>query len=259
MGPSPKKDTGKDHTMNATYERMNSRRRTARFATCIMTFAASTIAAHAQTPPYVLFQNSTLTGSGNTINATFLPVVLSTGTIYENVTIQFDVDSQGNLTIAPGFPQVVKSPIFLTSKFMPGEYVGPSTILGGKALITVSGPSVAPGGTTEWTITTPTGADPCTYPSSATWYVGPLTSNPLWLPRLKKDGITSTAYDYGTGSSQCDTQGLYWDSPSTLLGFSQVGDSLTIYSYTNDGSDSNSPLAQITYCLVGSPNCPATQ
>ena len=244
--------------MNATYERMNSRRRTARFATCIMTFAASTIAAHAQTPPYVLFQNSTLTGSGNTINATFLPVVLSTGTIYENVTIQFDVAADGTLTIAPGYPQVVKSPVFITSKFVPGTYVGPSTILGGTALITVSGPSVGPGGTTEWTITTPTGANSCTYPNSATWYVGPLASNPL-ATRLKSAGITSTSYSYGIGSSQCSTDGSDW-LQSTLIGLSQVGDALTIYSYTYDGLDDYStPRDQITYCLVGSPNCPATQ
>src|ERR1017187_310763 len=94
--------------MTASYKRMNLRRRTARLATCIMAVAASAVAAHAQTPPYVLFQNSTITSSGATINATFLPVVLSTGTIYENVTIQFDVAADGTLTIPPGYPQVVK-------------------------------------------------------------------------------------------------------------------------------------------------------
>jgi hypothetical protein len=244
--------------MTASNNETNLRRRIARFATCIMALATS-VAAHAQTQPYAVFQNSTLTGSGNTINATFLPVVLSTGTIYENVTIQFDVDALGNLTIAPGFPQVVASPITITSKFKPGTYVGPSTTLGGTAMITVSGPATGPGGTTEWTITAPTGANSCTYPSSATWYVGPLASNPL-ASRLKTAGITSTAYSYGIGSSQCDTDGDFWRQ-NTLLGLSQVGNALTIYSYTYDGEqpDYSTPRDQITYCLVGTPNCPASQ
>jgi len=246
--------------MTITYKRMNLRRRTTRFATFIMAVAAGVVAAHAQTPPYVLFQNSTLTSSGNTITATFLPVVLSSGTTYENVTIQFDVATDGTLTMAPGYPQVVKSPLPVISKFIPGEYVGPSTVLGGAALITVSGPSVGPGGITEFALTAASGANACTYPSSATWYVGPLASNPLYA-RLKADGITSQDYDYGIGSSQCQN-GFDWNDPSTLLGFSQAGDSLTIYSYTYDAGntqDSSTPVAQITYCLVGSTNCPATQ
>ncbi len=214
---------------------------------------------------YVEFQNSTLTGSGNAISVTRLPVVTVSGTTtqttYEDVTIQFDVAADGTLTIAPGFPQYTKSPTPIASKFIAGEYVGPSTVFSGTALITVSGPSVGPGGSTQWTITTPTGAASCTYPNSATWtVVSSIASNPL-AARLKAAGITSNMYMYGTGSSEC-TNGYNWNAPSTLLGFSQVGPSLTIYSYTYDNgapTDSNDPVSQITYCLVGSPNCPTAQ
>jgi hypothetical protein len=227
----------------------NSWRRTARLATFVIVFAATWGAgARAQTPPYALTQFSTITGSGNTIAATQLPVVTATGTIYQNVTLLFDVDSAGNLTLAPGYPMIVPSPRPIVSNFRAGTYVGPSTILGGKATITVSGPSVGPGGSTQWAIAAANGADPCTYPSSATWYVGPAANNPV-AGRLKSVGITSTAVSYGTGGSQCDTDGDDWLKDS-LLGFTQVGNMLTIYSYTFDTTgDSSKPLDQITYTL----------
>ncbi len=242
--------------MSVLQMKLNSRRRPARCATfaMILTSAAAAVS-HAQaqdaqpqttpTPPYVLFQDSTLTGSGSTVTASRLAVVLATGTIYEDVTMQFDVDAQGNLTVAPGYPQIVPSATPIVTHFRAGTYVGPSTILGGKATITVSGPGAGPGGTTEWTIAAQTGADPCTYPSSATWYVGPLANNPL-ASRLQKIGITFAGYSYGTGSSQC-TNAFDWNNTSTLLGFSQVGNALTVYSYTYENSDSLTPVAQITY------------
>jgi hypothetical protein len=64
--------------------------------------------------PYALFQSSTLTGSGNVITAIRVPVVTSTGqVIYEDVTVQFHVDSAGNLTLISGFPTVVNSKTLL--------------------------------------------------------------------------------------------------------------------------------------------------
>ena len=116
------------------------------------------------------------------------------------------------------------------SAFKSGTYIGPPTILGGNAIITVSGPSVGPGGVTEFTLTAATGANSCTYPSSATWYVvgSDLASNPF-ASRLKAAGITSTLVSYGEGSSQCDTDDYDWVQ-NTLLGFTQTGNTLTIYS-----------------------------
>src|ERR1700733_12617407 len=198
--------------MTVFCSKMNLWHRAVRLATFAIVFAASWVSgARAQTPPYALFQNSTITGSGNTITATHLPVITSGGIIYQNVTLLFDVDAEGNLTLASGYPQVVKAPRPNMSAFRAGTYVGPPTILGGKATITVSGPSVGPGGVTEFSLSAATGADPCTYPSSATWYVvgSVLANNPL-ASRLKTDGITSTLVSYGVGSSQCDTDSLDW-------------------------------------------------
>jgi len=223
---------------------MNVHRRVAfgLFALCALTTSAQ-----AQTPPYSLFQYATLTGSGNMLTATSIPVVTSTGvTVYVNVNIQFNVDSNGVLTIASGYPQVVPMSPILASSFKAGSYIGPSTFASGNALITVNGPGVFTGGATEWSLSASTGADGCTNPRTAVWYVGPLASNPL-AGRLQAAGITSTAFSYGIGGGgNC---GSNWNV-NTLIGASQTGNSLTLVSFTNNsGKDSNVPIDQITYTL----------
>jgi hypothetical protein len=176
-------------------------------------------------------------------------VVTATGvTVYENLTLQFNVDANGNLTIASGFPQIIPSPLILTSGFKPGTYAGPSTVLGGKALITISGPGVTDGGATEWSLSAAAGADPCTFPYSANWYVGSLANNP-YAPYLKEDGITSTAWSYGVGSaSQCSGANGNWYN-NALIGVSQAGNTITIVSFGINGGQSSAPVAQVTYTL----------
>jgi hypothetical protein len=205
--------------------------------------SAATPAAAA--PPYALFQNATLTGTGNTFTATWLPVVTSAGTAYKNITIQFDVDSKGNLTIAPGYPQIAAAPAIIVTAFKAGTYVGPSTIYNGESRISVSGPGVTSGGATEWSLAAATGAYSYTYPETATWYDGPISSNPL-AARLKAAGITSTAWSYGVGGGS--NGDIYWSTDS-LLGFSQIGNTLTIVSFTNNGVDKSEPVDTITYTL----------
>lgn len=195
-------------------------------------------------------QYPNLTGSGNTITAEWVPVVTATGTEYKNVTLLFDVDASGNLTLASGYPLVVPSPTPLVYAFQAGTYVGPSTINGGKNIITISGPGIRTGGTTEWSLAASTGASIYTYPSSASWYVGPISSSPL-AARLKAAGITSNAYMYGTGTSSCGC-GDIWLTNS-LLGFSQTNGALTIVSFTAGGKDFSVPQDQITYMLQPQP------
>jgi hypothetical protein len=195
-------------------------------------------------PPYALVQYSTLTGSGDTITATRVPVVISSGTIYKNITLQFAVDSLGNLTVAAGYPKVVPATTPLTSSFLAGTYVGPSTIYSGEMILTVSGPGIAPGGATEWSLASAKGAYVYTYPNSATWYVGPIASSPI-AARVSKAGITSTTLYYGIGGSQ---YGEPW-SPDALLGFSQNGKALTIFTYTDGNGDHSQPVGQVTYML----------
>jgi hypothetical protein len=231
------------------------RRHATRLATLVMIVAAVWVfvaQAQAPTPPYAEFQYAALTGSGNTITATQVPVVLASGvTVYENVTMQFNSDANGNLALVPGFPQVIPAPTLLSSSFKAGNYVGPSAVLSGKALIAVSGPGVTNGGSTEWSLNSITGADSCTYPSSATWYVGPISTSPL-ATRLSAAGITSTAWSYGVGAGQCGNSGTVdgaWFG-NTLIGVSQIGNTITIVSLTLYGKDQAVPADQITYTLA---------
>jgi hypothetical protein len=235
-----------------TVMRSNSRPRFARLATIVLTSCtvwlspgeAQTVDSGATTTPdSALFQYATLTGSNNIINATWLPVVSSTGSIsYVNVIIQFKVSASGQLSVAVGYPKTVPAPSPIVSSFIAGNYVGPSNVLGGNALITVTGPGITSGGATEWSVAASPGANVDTYPDSATWYVGPLSSNPL-AARLQAAGITSSAWSYGVGDS-----GSTW-YPNALLGFSQIGDTLTIVNFTQGGKDYPMPVDQIVYTL----------
>jgi len=200
-------------------------------------------------PPYALFQYSTLTGSGNTITAIRVPVATATGTVYKNLTLQFAVGPGGGLTVAEGYPKVTVPPPPIVSSFRAGKYVGPSNVLNGEMIVNVNGPAVTNGGATEWSLAAASGAAGCTYPSSATWYVGPITSNPLY-PRLKAAGITSTAWSYGvTGGEGCYGP---WE-PDTIIGLSQIGNTLTIVSFTDNGVTKNLPFDEITYRLAPAP------
>jgi hypothetical protein len=198
------------------------------------------------------FQYATLTATTNTINATFVPVTLANGTVaYENLTIPFSVsqDAKGNIVVTAGTIGVVPSPMTQTNGFIAGNYVGPG---GGMAqLLTLSSPGVTSSGATEWSVSVSPGATGCTDPTSATFYVGPLTSNPLYNPRLKNANITLTDYSYGiAGEPPTCGSGSGWFGPGSILGFAQTGNALTIVSFTYETYDQSTPGNQITYTLI---------
>src|SRR5437763_1062744 len=146
------------HTMTL-FRRNVSVRAAARTALLIIFNGGFVAHAQAPQPPYALFEYSALTGSGNTITATHVPVVTASGiTVYINATLRFNVDANGNLTLSPRYPQIIPAPTILSSSFKAGTYVGPSTLLGGKAIIIVSGPGVSDGGATQWSLSAGTGA-----------------------------------------------------------------------------------------------------
>jgi len=205
----------------------------------------------AQSQPAPVFQNATLTGSGNTITASRVPVVLSASLIvYVDVTLQFTSDSNGNLTLATGFPQFAPSAALVTGGFKAGTYLGPNTLFKGNGLISVSGPAVLDAGATLWSLTTAPGTDPSLYLASANWYAGPIASNP-YATRISAAKITSTAYSYGvvTGGPNCATP---WCSGSdgNLIGVIQTGNMLSIATFSYNGaSDQNTPYAILTFTL----------
>lgn len=103
--------------------------------TCaIVVFASACVVAHAQgQTPSAMFQNSTLTGSGNTMTATRVPVRISSSlTIYVDVTVKFDVDSNGTLTISAGQPQILPSATLLTGNVKAARMWGRAQSSAGK-------------------------------------------------------------------------------------------------------------------------------
>lgn len=196
--------------------------------------------------PYASFQYATITGSTNTISATLLPVINASGkTALENVTLQFGFDVSGNLIVSSLKSAPAPAPII--TGFKVGKYCGPSRLGNGGMAILAAGPGLTNSGATEWTLSS-TGTNGNTYPESASWYVGALASNPLYA-RIKAAGITSTAYSYGIGGSEVATPTESWYLKS-LLGFSQVNNTMTIFSFTDSsGKDHNQPVDQVTYTV----------
>jgi hypothetical protein len=206
--------------------------------------------------PTPFLEDSTIVGAGGTLTATCVPVETSTGSVvYQDVTIQLNATPQGGLTLAPGYPKVQPCPPLITSGFLAGNYVGPATVGGSKFLITVTGPGRGVGGTTSWSSAASKGANSCTVPLTATWYTGPIANNPL-ASRLQKDKITYTGYSYGVVGTSIPTN--CFSNPNysgtfaadALIGAVQTGPSLMIVSFTSDGTDSPTPVAQITYSLI---------
>src|ERR1035441_4924994 len=105
-------------------------------------------------------------------------------------------------------------------------------------------------GATEWSLATSTGATCYTTPTTATWYVfsGPMAQHPF-AAYLKKAGITAatySAYSWGVTGDQTCGGGITWET-NTLIGLSQIGDSLMILSFTSNGVYQSQPADEITY------------
>jgi hypothetical protein len=203
--------------------------------------------------PTIYAQDATITGSGDVVTATRIPVQTSTGSIlYYDVTTTFGVTSAGALSVLSTTISPSASPII--SNFQAGTYASPAGSYTWTDLL--SGPNVGSGGTTVWGFSASGGAYPaCSYPYSATWYTGPISSNPL-ASRITAAGITSTDYSYGvTGSlvEGCAGAAAYfniYNGVPALIGASQTGDSLTIVGFTDtSGKDHSTPVAEITYTL----------
>jgi len=190
--------------------------------------------------PYAEFQNSTLTGSTNTIAVSNLPVVTSTGSIiYDNVTIQFDVAADGTLTV--GSTQFTTAPRVNANGFEGGTYQQ----AGNGEIIVVSGPGITNGGSTQWSFATTSGG--CVNQYSAAWYVGPIKNSPFYA-RIVAAGVPLTGFSYGIGGAAATCTNSTWGANS-LLGFSQTGGQMSIVSFTLNGLDQSQQVAQISYSL----------
>ena len=248
--------------MTQISRKLNIKASLAALSAAIVLSATSATAVHAQagpgqqpapaTFPNAEFQYGTLTGTTNTINVSNLPVALADGTISnQNVTIPISVSvsETGVVTLVAGDITTTPAPIPEVNSFIAGYYVGPGG--GTDQLLTLIGPGSTSNGATMWSITTTAGETGCAFPTTATFYVGPLTSNPLY-PRLQAAGITNTSYSYGVmGAQTCSGDGLnsYWWNNGHLIGAIQTGNALTIASFDYGGDDQSTPGSPITYIL----------
>jgi hypothetical protein len=197
--------------------------------------------ATAPAAPVILPQYSSITSTDGTIQVSRLPVTYNGKTYYVDLTLALkaEVSTKGVVTIA-STATTVPSPPLIVDNFKAGTYVGPSTVLGGKAIIVVSGPSPLPNGGTAWTLASAPDSNGDTYPDTAVWYVESIANNPL-ASRIDAAKITSPDYAYGVGSG-----GLWCND--ALLGFSQVGNTLSISDFSNC-YDFETPVDTITYTL----------
>jgi hypothetical protein len=199
--------------------------------------------------PAAFFNYSSVIGLNKTITATQVPIQTSTGAfIYKDVTIQINVDAAGNLTYATTSPLATLSPMLSPSTFRAGIYTDSSDSRYG---IQVSGPAIIPGGggLAQWSLTSAPGLA-CDPPQPATFYTGPLANSPL-AARVKAagiTGITATQYSFGViGTPNCGNAN--WQN-NGLIGLTNVGGNLVIASFTQAGTDANTPYTQIIYVFL---------
>ena len=223
---------------------MLTTRRTTFLFPILLACAAPAVAC-AQSVPSL--QDSSVTGYGSTVTINRLPISTSSGgTVFKDVTITLTTtDGQGTLassaavtqqlSIQPAKSNIVAGTYYLTSN--------------GYNELSISGPaSVGKGGEGEWTIAFVRDGDngaPCGSPVE--FYTGPLSGNPYYA-RLKAAKITNAEYQYGVVDA-----GTPCGSPfatGAIIGVSQVQNTLTIASFTNNGQDQSTPVTSYVYGLA---------
>jgi hypothetical protein len=188
-------------------------------------------------------EEAAIVGLHEGLTATSIPVpIAGGGIVYWDMTVLLATDGRGSLALAPGYPKFQPVPVFLAG-FRAGDY-GP---------VTVTGPGVGSPGATIWSLATNKRANACTVPVSALWDVGPIADNPL-AARIEKDGIISADYAYGLvgagPAADCAPSTRPAFGQGALIGVWQAESSLTIVSFTSNGTDYKTPIAQITYNLL---------
>ena len=213
--------------------------------------------AHGGTPT-IYVEDATITGAGDTVTTSRIPVQTSTGSIiYYDVTTVYGVTSKGVLSVLSN--TIAQSPNLIISNFQPGTYAAPSTYDWTELL---TGPGIASGGTTAWSFSVNGGKnESCGVPTTATWYTGAISSNPYY-PRIKAAGITTTDYGgfgivgparevcYNSSNNELSYYFGTENGRAALIGAAQTGSSLTISSFTDtSGKDHSAAVDTITFTL----------
>ena len=179
-------------------------------------------------PPDMLLQSANVSGSGNTLNVTRVPVRDSTGKItYKDIELSFDVSNTGVVTLGAGSPVVTTSPSLNVAAFRAGIYKDSLN-----RHVQVSGPSVLAGGRTGWTMNW---IDPGAGAYfNATWATGAVTGHPNGTT-LTAFGITTTTYSWGVIGSNNGFLANWF--AAYVFGAAQLGDVLTLHYFHNDTAE----------------------
>lgn len=203
--------------------------------------------AAAATTPNAYFESAVITGSGNYINVSRVPVVDSTGKVtYKDINIEFEVNNAGVLNMAAFSPTITASPALITSGFKAGYY---KDARGNKYQVT--GPSVIPNTTrTVWSLAFVAGSDVKQF--SMSWITGPVIGHPN-QPSLDYNKITTNAYSWGLmGSASGGVSGfpfLNWNN-ANVVGAVQAGNQLVLHYFTSNANNVEDASASLTYCTT---------
>ena len=75
--------------------------------------------------PAIFMQSATINGAADAVTLTRVPVRKADGAIiYKDISLFFDVDSLGNVTLPPALVQITPSPAINVGAFKPGTYNG---------------------------------------------------------------------------------------------------------------------------------------
>jgi len=191
-------------------------------------------AAQAASIPQAFAESAIMGGSGNRVSISRVPVRNSLGVItYKDVVVLFSVSPTGVLTMSAPF--ITASPAILSSTFIAGRYKLDGDIF------TVTGPGVAPGGRTIWSI-----AGPSTCALNASWTTGPIAGHPQQV-RLNDAQISYQGYSYGvTGDEGCFNY-FNWSS-GRLMSAAGGPTGLTLFSYGYYDSPTPQTSASFARC-----------
>jgi hypothetical protein len=193
--------------------------------------------------PRASFGAALVTGADNRISVSRVPVLDSVGKVYyKDLTINFQVDSTGNLTL--GTATIYASPSLVTSGFQAGNY---KDTLGNTYQLT--GPSVIPGTTrTVWSLAFTAGTYVTQF--SMSWVTGAIAGHPN-ESSLKSRNITSTAYSWGiVGNSTGQKSGFpfyNWGNYAYVVGAAQAGNQLVLHLFKDINNIEDSSVSLTKY------------
>ncbi|WP_411728103.1 hypothetical protein [Methyloglobulus sp.] len=195
-------------------------------------------------------QQATINGAADAVTLTRVPVMKADGIIiYKDISMFFNVDSAGNVTLPSALVQITPSPTINVGAFKPGTYNGYDLApqCGGHTF-KVGSPGVGSGGQISGSIQRINGSNCDTF--NASWTSGPITGHPHQA-KLNAAGITSTAYNWGVmGTAGGQTVVSGWKA-GDIIGAVQTGNQLSLVNFGVDNK-ADTVLA-FTLCPTANP------